>query len=102
MLVLEDTALGPEWEPSSPLPIDLAKAEEIARTELRKLAPDESRWVATDFEISRFGRRANWYYAVTLKPQFEFTGVRSDTFTVLVDFSGKAGRIARHVGKRPQ
>lgn len=91
----EKNTLGPKWESSSPLPIGLAKAEEIARSELRKLVAEEPRWVVTDFQISRFGHRPNWYYAVTLKPELEAVGVRSESFTVLVDFSGKAGLIGR-------
>ena len=98
-LYREAPTLGPEWESSSSLPIGLAKAEEIARIELRKLVGEESKWVVTDFQISRFGHRRNWYYAVTLKPEMEAVGVRSESFTVLVDFLGKPGRITGIAGK---
>jgi hypothetical protein len=94
----DETMLGPEWEPSSPLPIGFPKAEEIARGELRKLVANETNWVVTQFEITRFGRRANWYHAVTLRPEMEAVGLRPRSVTVLVDFSGNPGLITRHAG----
>jgi len=101
-LSLEETALGPEWESPSPLPLSLAKVEEIARSELRKLVTDEPRWMVTDFHLGRFERRSNWYYAVTLKPDVEVAGVRADSFIALVDFSGKPARIwCAETGKAP-
>jgi hypothetical protein len=101
LLYLEETALGPEWESPSPLPIGLDKAEEIARSELRKLVADEPHWMVTDFHVGRFQRRANWYYAVTLKPDVEVQGVKPDSFVALVDFSGKPGRIAQIESNKP-
>jgi len=94
----ERNALGPEWESSAPLPIGLAKAEETARRELRKLVDKESSWVVTDFQISRFGLRSNWYYVITFKPEMGAVSVRPESFTVLVDFSGKPGLIGRIAG----
>ena len=94
--------MGPEWESSSPLPIGFAKAEEIARGELRKLVADESNWVVTEFQIARFGRRPNWYYAVTLAPEMEAVGLRHRSVTLLVDFSGKPGLVGMHEALEPQ
>ena len=95
VLYVEKSALGPEWESPSPLPLTLTKVEEIARGELRKLVTDEPRWLVTDFHLGRFERSANWYYAVTLKPDVEVAGVEPDSFVALVDFSGKPGRIGK-------
>jgi hypothetical protein len=84
-----------EWAPSSPLPIALTTAEEIARAELRKLVDGESKWQVTDFQISRSGPGANWYLAVTLEPEVQVVAetLPPDSFTALLDFSGKPGRI---------
>ena len=102
VLALEQTALGPDWEAPAPLPLTLAKVEQIARVELRKLVTDEARWVVIEFEIARFHRSPNWYYAVTLKPDVEIQGVRPDSFVALVDFAGNAGRIFRSGANRAQ
>ena len=93
--MLKETRVRPEWEPSAPLPLNLAKVEEVARTELRKLGPDDSWWIITEYQISRFGRGTNWYYAVTLKPEIQVVGLRPESFTLLVDFSGNPGVIRR-------
>jgi hypothetical protein len=78
-----------------------AKVEEIARTELRKLAQDEPNWMVTDFRVSRFERSPGWYYAitlrpeigrVTLKPAIALLEERPQSYTPLVDFSGKPGK----------
>ena len=84
-----------DWESSSPLPIALSAAEQTARIELGKIAPDQADWIVTDFQISRFDESQGWYYAVTLKPILQLSGARPDAFTVLLDFSGTPGRIAQ-------
>jgi len=91
--ILEQAEGSREWESSAPLPVSIPAAEKVARTELAKVVPDEADWIATDFQISRFGPGPNWYYAVTLKPIFRLRGERSDSFNVLVDFAGKAGQV---------
>jgi hypothetical protein len=93
MSILEQAAVGGEWESSAPLPITLSAAEKLARVELAKIVTDESGWIATDFQISRFGAGPSWYYSVTLKPTLQLSGERPEAFTVLVDFSGKPGRV---------
>ena len=92
---LKETRVPPGWEPSAPLPLSLAKVEEVARTELRKLGADELWWFVTDFQICRFGRGTNWYCAVTLKPELQPVGERPESFTLLVDLSGNPGLIRR-------
>ena len=91
--ILEQPAVSPEWEPSAPLPITLAAAEKLARVELAKVVPDESDWIVSDFQISRFGAGPNWYYSVSLKPILQLSGERPESLTVLVDFSGRPGRV---------
>jgi len=85
------------WEPSTPLPISLEKAEEIARKELIKLVSDEVRWQFAEFSIGRFRAATahgdNWYFAMTMKPALADGEVNSDFFTVLMNASGEPGRI---------
>jgi hypothetical protein len=91
-ITLKEAKSGLEWEPSSSLPLSLAKAEEIARRELHKLVSDDWRWQVTDFGISRFRETDGWYFALTLKEP-EIDGLTSDSFTVLMNSSGEPGRI---------
>ena len=91
--ILEQPGVSPEWESSAPLPITLAAAEKLARVELAKVVPDEPDWIASDFQISRFGADPNWYYAVNLQPILRLSGQTSEALTVLVDFSGHPGRV---------
>ena len=91
--ILEQPTVSREWEPSAALPISLSAAEKIARVELIKIVPDDSEWVSTDFQISRFGAGPNWYYAVTLQPALQLSGKPAESFTALVDFAGTAGRV---------
>jgi hypothetical protein len=91
--ILEQPADGRDWESSSPLPIPLSEAEKAARVELGKIVPDQTGWIATDFQISRFAAGQGWYYVVTLKPVVRLSGERSDSFSVLLDVLGKAGRV---------
>jgi len=91
--ILEQTTVSPEWEPSAALPISLSAVEKVARLELNKIVPDDSEWVVTDFQISRFGPGPDWYYAVTLQPILQLSGGPVDSFTALVDFAGTPGRV---------
>jgi hypothetical protein len=91
--ILEQPKVSREWEPSAALPISLSAAEKIARVELSKIVPDDSQWVTTDFQISRFGAGPNWYYAVTLQPALQLSGEPPESFTALVDFAGTPGRV---------
>ena len=62
----------------------------------------------TDFRVSRFERGPGWYYAITLKPEIEritltpaikLVNEPPQSYTLLVDFSGKpgkAGGLATH------
>ena len=92
-------ALAPEWKPSMPLPIDLAKVESIARKELRKLVSDDSKWEVTEFHLQSFhGPLAKgWYFQVGLKPMEDHTlvasGQTSDSFWVCVDLAGEPGTV---------
>ena len=95
--ILKQTTNSPAWDSAAPLPLSFSSAEQIARGELRKIVSDESDWVADDFQIRRFAGALSWYYAVTLQPALQLTGERSDSFTVLVDFSGTPGRVLESV-----
>jgi len=98
---LEDSGASADWQPPAPLPLGWAKVEEIARTELRKLVQDEPNWLVTDFRVSRYERSPGWYYAITLKPEIERITLTPaiklvheppQSYTLLVDFSGKPGK----------
>jgi hypothetical protein len=91
--ILEQPTVSREWEPSATLPLTLPAAERAARLELSKIVPNDSEWVATDFQISRFGAGPNWYYAVTLQPVLQLLGGPIESFTALLDFAGKPGRV---------
>ena len=94
------------WEPSTPLPISLEKAEEIARKELVKLVRDEVRWQFAEFAIGHFhaptAHGENWYFALTMKPVLAFGEVNSDSFTVLMNASGELGRISGPRARKTQ
>jgi len=92
-----------EWQSSDPLPITLSAAEKVARDELAKVAPEETDWIATEFQLSRFSAGSGWYYSVTLKPALQLSGERPEWFTVLLDLSGQPGRVmqlGRHQAPR--
>ena len=91
--ILDQPKVSREWEPSAALPISLSAAEKIARVKLSEIVPDDSQWVTTDFQISRFGAGPNWYYAVTLQPALQLSGDPPESFTALVDFAGTPGRV---------
>lgn len=91
--ILEQPTVSHEWEPSAALPLSLSTAEKIARVELSKIVMDDSQWVATDFQISRFGAGLNWYYAVTLQPVLQLSGEPPESFTALLDSAGTPGRV---------
>src|SRR5258708_21426426 len=48
-LTYQDIRDGPQWTPSSALPLPFDKAEENARRELRKLVRDDSIWAVSEF-----------------------------------------------------
>lgn len=102
---------GPDWTPSMPLPLDFAKAEAIARQELRKLVADDSTWELTGFHLCSVrvntadiddprpsaGSTLKWYFQIEMKPvsaaRPEGVGQHSDSFWVFIDLSGQAGKI---------
>ena len=85
----------PSWSPSSPLPFTLAKAEQIARADLRKLVADDSTWEVTDLSLLRFRHETEpkWYYLVKLMPKHRESNVIPDLFVLPISFSGEPGQI---------
>ena len=83
---------GPSWDTSKPVPVSFARAETVARAELRKMVSDEPSWRVRSFAIVNLPRTSCWYYVVELSPttrrEKETTG-----FTVLIDLHGKPGHI---------
>jgi len=91
----EQIEAGPKWTPSAPLPLSLAKAEEIARDELRKLVSDDATWELTEFNLRCLNDQTEpkWYYVVKLKHKMQDRGVMPDLFILPISFSGELGRI---------
>jgi hypothetical protein len=86
---------SPEWSPSALLPLTPAKAEAIARGELRKLVSDDSTWVVEEFMLRRFRGEAQgkWIYVVGFKPADGTTNATSDRFFLPISFSGEPAKI---------
>jgi len=86
-----------EWNSSSPLPMGFAKAEEVARGELAMFVNDAAELLVSDFHVGRFAGQPYWYMAVTFEPatQVVSDALPPDSFTVLLDFAGRVGRISR-------
>jgi hypothetical protein len=91
----EQITSGPGWSPASPLPLTLAKAEQIARVELRKLVGDDLTWEVTELSLQRLRDETEpkWYYLVKLMPKNRESNVISDLFVFPISFSGEAGQI---------
>ena len=86
---------SPEWTPSALLPLTPAKAEQIARSELRKLISDDSTWVVEEFMLRRFrgAARGRWIYVLGFKPVDGTTNATSDRFVLPMSFSGEPAQI---------
>lgn len=95
-LTREQITSGPEWSPSSSLPLTLPKAEQIARAELRKLVGDDSTWEVTELSLQRLrdGIEPKWYYLIKLMPKERESNVISDLFLFPISFSGELGQIS--------
>ena len=97
----EAVVSSPSWEPSKPLPLSFTKAEQVARSELRRIVSDEPSWEVTKFGLWRVRETSpqSWYYEVRLSPatrRREYsTNSYPDDFAVLIDFSGKPGSLRR-------
>lgn len=91
----DDVFDGPEWNPSLPLPLDFGKVEKIARGELRKLVPDDSRWEVTNLGMIRLMQtlRPEWYYVIDLQPKWDGISVPRDHFSEVIALSGKPGKV---------
>ena len=87
----EAVVSGISWDPAKPLPLSFARAERIARTELRKLTSDEPAWEVGSFQLERLKHTQQWYYVVGFHPPAK--GHKDSHAYVLVDASGKAGTI---------
>jgi hypothetical protein len=96
-----DITGGPQWKPSSDLPTDLGKIEEIARAELRKLGADPADWETSSIQLNRLGQSTEpkWYYAVSVSPVLKVRSLRSDSIVVLLTLDGKPGHAALYRGK---
>jgi hypothetical protein len=114
----DEVRLGPDWKPSMPLPLSFAKAEEIARAELKKLVDDSASWEVTELQLKRipdedqpiwtipsltgtgleFQRshtedQAKWFYLIGMKPREGSSRQKHDSFFVAMNLSGAVGII---------
>ena len=94
-LTREQITSGPEWSPSSSLPVTLPKAEQIARAQLRKIVGDDSTWDLTELSLQRLRDETEpkWYYLIKLMPKERASNVISDSFCFPISFSGEPGQI---------
>ena len=88
-------ASGPDWNTSSSLPLTLARVEQIAREELRKLVADDSTWEVTELSLKRFPQitERRWYYLVKLTSKDRPSNIMTDSFVFPISFSGEVGQI---------
>jgi hypothetical protein len=114
----DEVRLGPDWKPSMPLPLSFAKAEEIARAELKKLVDDSASWEVTELQLKRipdadqpiwttpsltgtgleFQRnltedQVKWFYLIGMEPSEGSSRQKHDSFFVAMNLSGTAGII---------
>lgn len=85
----------PDWRPTMPLPLSLARAEEISRAELRKFGVDDAGWDVRDLHLKRLrgNDQPKWYYVVGLAPKVADDNAASDSFFAIISFSGKPGVV---------
>jgi hypothetical protein len=88
----EAVLAGPTWDTSKPLPLSFARAERVARAELRKFVSDEPAWRARSFELIHLPNTGSWYYSVGLVPSAK-REKKTTGFHTFVDSNGKAGNI---------
>ncbi len=88
----EAVTSGHVWDTSKPLPLSFAKAEQVARAELRKMVRDEPGWYVQRFQLCRLGHTEQWYYSVEFMDSKKHEEPTTGVF-VFVDASGKAGSI---------
>jgi hypothetical protein len=95
-ILYAQVATGPEWKPAMPLPVDLAKAEQIARGELRKLVGDDSTREIAEFQIRRLRGQvqSRWLYVIRLTPATTDPRSSLDSFVIPVSFDGQRGQIS--------
>ena len=114
----DEVRLGPDWKPPMPLPLSLARAEEIARAELKKLVDDSASWEVTGLQLKRIpdydqpllttpslrgtglefqrslaGDQAKWFYLIGMEPRQGSLRQKHDYFLVAMNLSGAVGII---------
>jgi hypothetical protein len=114
----DEVKAGPDWKPSMPLPLSFAKAEEIARAELKKLVGDSASWEVTDLQLKRIPNddqplwfeppltgtglefqhspnegQAKWIYVVGMEPTEGSSRQKHDSFFAVMNLSGVVGKI---------
>src|SRR5262245_10575908 len=69
LLSISNVLASPSWTPANPLPLSMDKAVEIARGELRKVAPEIETWTVIQIALnlcveSKSPEEQIWYYHV--------------------------------------
>lgn len=80
----DEIKAGPDWKPSMPLPLSFAKAEEIARAELKKLVGDTASWEVTDLQLKRIPNEDQpaWFYVIGMAPSEESSQLKHDSYVI--------------------
>ncbi len=95
---------SPDWTPAKPLPLDFARAESIARQQLRKLVADDTPWEVKGFNLRSAeagmydadGLRVpgkstvKWYLQVELRSS---SGQQPGSFWVFMNLAGQTGKV---------
>ncbi len=93
---IDEAALeaSPTWDMSKPPPISFKQVVEVARNEFGKRLRAKPEWRVRSIELypANSPHEGKWYYVVLLEPQPN-GGHTGESFTTLVDFSGKPGKI---------
>lgn len=85
-------ASSPDWQPETPPPVDSATAAKTARRQLKELVEEDAGWQVDEISLCRVSTAPEkWYYRITFAKSFQ--GHASKTIPLLVDFSGRSGKV---------
>lgn len=83
---------GPAWQLEEPPPLKFVTVVATARKQLKELTEDEANWNLDEVGITKVSTHATkWYYTIEFTK--DVAGQSRKTVTLLVDFSGKPGKV---------
>lgn len=95
----DEVNAGPDWGPFMDLPLSFTQAEQIARTELKKLVADAASWSVNDFQLKRIPGESKWFFVIGMRPPVSGFD-RSDSFFAVMNLSGNLGTIEENPAPR--